>query len=65
MSKNLRVYDAKPKNMRVWDYKPKNQTINTDLINKVYDVTLGAGMYMGLPGFTYPTAITVQTPFSP
>ena len=75
MSKNLRAIVIKPQNEAVIDILPKNNKIQ-DIAPKMrnfassdteqyYTVILGAGMYMGIPPHTYPTAGTVQTSFSP
>lgn len=63
--KNLGVIDTKPKNAQVIDTRPKNTSINVEFTNRVYEQVLTAGMYMGIPPFTYPEAGTVQSPFSP
>ena len=64
MPKNLKVIDVLPKNKAVIDILPKMSKIGEEM-NRVYTQPLGAGMYMGIPPHTYPTAIDVITPFSP
>ena len=64
MSKNEQVVDPKPKNELVFDQKPKLSSLSTE-INQLYNQILTAGIYMGIPPFTYPSAGTVSSPFSP
>ena len=61
MPKVLRIFDEKPKVMRVFDEKPKMTNMLSET-NRLYERTLGAGMYMGIPPFTYPTTIIVLDP---
>ena len=65
MPKNIDIIDYKPVNAGVIDYKPNNNSFNLDFSNQVYEQTLSAGMYMGIPPFTYPETITINSPFSP
>ena len=66
MSKNFEVIDVKPKNSLVIDTKPKmiNMTQPVEQ-EQMYSVTIGAGMYMGIPVITYPTAQTFNSPTAP
>jgi hypothetical protein len=66
MSKNLVVEDTKPRNELVLDTKPSNQSVGGDFgADRLYTQVLTAGMYLGIPPFTYPEAGTVQSSFSP
>lgn len=61
---NLSVFDAKPKLRSVEDIKPKNLTVSP-LTDQLYEQVLTEGMYMGLPGMTYATTGTAESPYSP
>jgi len=63
--RNLGATDEKPKSFGAIDKKPQSGAVRTGLENRVYQQTLSAGMYAGIPPFTYPAAITVDSPFSP
>lgn len=52
----VKVIDAKP------DMKVQNQNIETE---QLYSITIGAGMYLGIPIITYPTAQTFLSSKSP
>ena len=66
MTKNLIVEDIKPKNELVEDVKPKNQLVGGDFgADQLYQQILTAGMYVGIPPFTYPTAGTTLKYFFP
>lgn len=66
MAKNLLVEDTKPENKLVEDTKPQNLKIDLEFgVDRLYEQVLTVGMYMGIPPFTYSTAGTVQSPFSP
>lgn len=64
MIKNKMVEDVKPENIVVQDVLPKNLLVD-NINDRLYEQVLSAGMYMGIPPHTYPTAGTVQSPFSP
>ena len=66
MPKSFIVEDIKPKNEAVIDILPKNlMGVGENLGDQLYEVVLGAGMYMGIPPHTYPVAGPVQSPYSP
>ena len=76
MPKNFSVEDIKPKGFIAEDILPKNQSVIDVLpknsmefaenpIDILYEVVLSANMYLGLPPYTYTTAGTVQSPYSP
>lgn len=65
MSKNSQVLDQKPLNSSVDNTAPLNSGARIAEIDILYAQVLTAGMYMGIPPFTYPEAGTVQSPFSP
>ena len=62
ISKNLGIVDVVPKNLSVKDVLPKNVAINPESTTRSYNVTIGAGQYIGLPFLlTYPSQInTIQ-----
>lgn len=62
---NKAVIDYKPKSEGIIDFKPNNENIALDTTSQLYEQTLSAGMYMGIPPHTYPETIVVQSPFSP
>ena len=64
MPKNLQVVDIKPKTDLIINAKPKNDATRTEFTNQLYEQVLTAGMYMGIPPHTYPSAGTVQSPLS-
>lgn len=56
------MLNVKPQLGGMVDVKPKVGNLGPNT-NRVYERTLGAGMYMGLPFLlTYPEAITVISP---
>lgn len=71
----MKIVDAKPKNFSVEDVLPNNEMVSdakpkmigpdAGLVDQLYDQVITAGMYMGIPPFTYPEAGTVSSPFSP
>jgi len=66
MPKNIKVEDIKPKNEVVFDAKPKNLGFKPDTTDRLYDMTLEAGMLVGFgPHITYPEDITVISSKSP
>ena len=66
MAKNFIVEDIKPKNKLVEDTLPKNlMGVGESLNDRLYEVVLGANMYLGIPPYTYTTAGTIQSPYSP
>jgi len=62
---NEGIIDYKPQNEAVLDYKPRNENIAPDTTDQLYEVTLGAGMLIGLgPHITYSSDIDIITPKS-
>ena len=63
MAQNFQPIDVKPQLERVIDVKPQLFAPNLET-EQYYSVTLGAGMYMGIPLLTYPVAITILSPIT-
>lgn len=61
---NFLVVDRKPGNFLVIDTKGKNNIVSGNE-NRLYTTTLTAGMYMGIPPFTYPETTSFDTPYAP
>ena len=63
---NEGIIDYKPQNEAILDYKPSNENIAPDTTDQLYEMTLGAGMLMGLgPHITYPQDINILSSKSP
>jgi len=58
---SLEVVDPKP-NLEVIDRKPAIDPEKQGLELQLFEVVLGAGMATGVPGHTYPEAITITSP---
>lgn len=59
------VKDVKPNNIIVKDEKPKNKVSTPPIIDQLYEVVTGAGMYIGVPFLlTYPETGTSITPYT-
>ncbi len=65
MPNNFGIKDIKPANLGAKEIKPQSVSVKPGNENRVYEQVLTAGMYMGIPPFTYPEEQTIISPFSP